>query len=732
MPTIKIYGIRHHGPGSAHSLVQALQQQKPDIILIEGPPDANALIPLVEDEHMQAPVALLLYNPKNVAQAVFYPFCIFSPEWQAILYSLQQQIPARFIDLPISNRFQLPPEIREATSPPQYNDPLHIAATTAGYTDTERWWEHFIEQRSNAEAIFTAILQLVSAIRNDLPFKLHGSNALETLREAYMRKCIRKAIKEKFNNIAVVCGAWHAPALAAMPIAKHDNAALKGLKRTKVAATFVPWSYPQLSRKSGYGAGITSPMWYELLWKHRDNLLVTWMTRVSRLLAKEGLAASPAHTIEAVHLAHTLAALRQYSVPGLHELQEAAQSVFCFGNAEPMQLIAQQLIIGRTIGEVPPNTPMVPLQKDFRSLQKSLRMPLKTINKPLVIDLRQARHREKSYLLYRLQILGIEWGTKQRKSGREKGTFKEVWQLNWQTSFDIAIIEASVWGQSVYEASTNFVLKDINAAQKLAHVIDILSKVLCANLPDVLPQLMQTIQHIAALSNDVSLLMEALPSLVHTYNYNNVRQSDQKLIEQIIRQLIPRICININTACLHINEEFAKQLFEKLLKTNTAIIQFKDAEFIKTWQKSLQQIVDYDASNALLSGASLRLLFDAGIWDKDTCASKMNFALSIGGKVNESAAWLAGFLHGSGLVLLHNFQLWQILHQWLAQLDENSFMQVLPLLRRTFANFTPSERQQMGKLAKNGIPKFQQSTTNLHTERTQLIVPVIEMLLQIT
>ncbi len=56
---------------------------------------------------------------------------------------------------------------------------------------------------------------------------------MEQLREAYMRKVIRQAEKEMFGNIAVICGAWHAPALKNMPKAKDDNDLLKGLDKDK-------------------------------------------------------------------------------------------------------------------------------------------------------------------------------------------------------------------------------------------------------------------------------------------------------------------------------------------------------------------------------------------------------------------------------------------------------------------------------------------------------------------
>jgi len=83
---VHIFGIRHHGSGSARSLCQALEQLQPDAILIEAPPDAQALLPFVIREEMQPPVAILIYEERSPENSVYYPFAIFSPEWQAIRY----------------------------------------------------------------------------------------------------------------------------------------------------------------------------------------------------------------------------------------------------------------------------------------------------------------------------------------------------------------------------------------------------------------------------------------------------------------------------------------------------------------------------------------------------------------------------------------------------------------------------------------------------------------------
>ena len=43
---------------------------------------------------------------------------------------------------------------------------------------------------------------------------------------------------------------------------------------------------------------------------------------------------------------------------------------------------------------------------------------------------------ERSYLLHRLNLLGVPWGQLERNTGG-KGTFHEVWRTQWQPEFSI-------------------------------------------------------------------------------------------------------------------------------------------------------------------------------------------------------------------------------------------------------------------------------------------------------
>ncbi len=112
---VAVLGIRHHGPGSARSLLAALGDFGPDQVLIEGPADADPLVGWAASPAMRPPVAILAYAPLEPRRAAFWPFAAFSPEWQALTWSLAHQVPVGFCDLPAAHT--LAPESREPPSP---------------------------------------------------------------------------------------------------------------------------------------------------------------------------------------------------------------------------------------------------------------------------------------------------------------------------------------------------------------------------------------------------------------------------------------------------------------------------------------------------------------------------------------------------------------------------------------------------------------------------------------
>src|SRR5260370_8328104 len=100
-------------------------------------------------------------------------------------------------------------------------DPIAWLAEAAGHGDAERFWEDVVEHRGGEQA-FTAIADAMAALRDAAEPGGGGpghqgagpAGPHEARREAQMRQAIRQAMRAGHERVAVVCGAWHAPALA--------------------------------------------------------------------------------------------------------------------------------------------------------------------------------------------------------------------------------------------------------------------------------------------------------------------------------------------------------------------------------------------------------------------------------------------------------------------------------------------------------------------------------------
>jgi hypothetical protein len=766
--SVTVFGIRHHGPGCARSLRAALERLEPDIVLVEGPPDAQGVLPLLATEGMKPPVALLIYSPEKPERAVYYPFATFSPEWQALNYALERGIQARFMDLPqafqldqeeeplqlpevahdtegatstsspsaqagtlVDIRPDAPPDGQENEQPTE-DDPLDLLARAAGYTNYELWWERQIEQRQDMQGLFEGILEAMSEMRADPTPK----NEREARREAHMRQTIRAAQKEGFQRIAVVCGAWHSPVLTeeALKINKGDSATLSGLKRCKVEATWIPWTSSRLSYRSGYGAGVTSPGWYEHIWSAQDKAVIRWSTQAAQLLRAEGLDASSASVIETVRLAEALAAMRDLSMPGLAELHEAIQTVLCHGNAEPMTLIRQRLEIGELLGEVPSETPAVPLQRDLENRQRRLRLKPSTAIEKLDLDLRKELDRARSQLFHQLRLLNIPWGQPQRGTSRQMGTFHEYWQIQWQVEFVIKLIEANIWGNSVEKAASGYASHLANKAESLPELTELLNRAVLAELPEAIEHLLRCVQTKAAVAADVRQMMDALPPLALVAREGDVRETRSDLLLPVIDRLFERIVIGLPGACASLDDEAARAMVKSMDQADFSLEKLKRDEQYAEWLRVLDYLAGREGIHGLVRGRCCRILFDKQKLSADELQSHARLALSPALPAAQAAAWIEGVLQGSGFLLLNQDGLWRALDQWISELGPESFVELLPLLRRAFSGFSGPERRSMGEKVRQlhsapGASASSSTTAEIDTERADSVLPVLAQIL---
>ena len=749
-----ILGIRHHGPGSARRVRERLRTLRPDLILVEGPPEAEELLGQIAREGMKPPVALLAYEPTSPRNAVFYPFAVFSPEWQAMYYAATEGVELHFFDLPLIYRLAstqekdeeqaegqaeetgdsspaeaptptegipqteepssaegpTPAESPEGASPAPSEDseqegetlrafdPFDALAEIDGLSDGEAWWNLRVESSAGGEEVFQAVSEAMTALREAFP---EHTTESDLQREAWMRKQLREAERAGDRVIVVICGAWHVPALEARGKikVKDDNERLKGLPKIKVTTTWIPWTYDRLSLYSGYGAGITSPGWYDYLWHHPGDDGTLWVGRMAKLLRKKNMDISVAHVIETVRLAHAMAALKGYPRAMLEDYSQAAVTVMSFGDPILLELIKEKLVVGNRLGSVPDDVPKVPLLVDIERQQKRLRLPFTSEIKTIMLDLRKPLDLDKSIFIHRLSLLGIDWGKERHASG--KGTFKEQWELHYQPQQIVSIIERAVWGNTLQQATESYLGHQAHQAQSIRSLTDLLDLAIPADLPGLVVMMTRRLDELSASSVDVAEMLDTIPKLVRILRYGSVRALDFSHLEGILQVLVARSVAGGLQACSGIDEDAADDLYSSLREVDQALTTLSNEELREQWLTFLEELRTSTQVHPLLAGLSTLLLNQADRLPSEQIAQSLSYHSSVGMKPLDMAYWLEGFLRSSSTLLLLEDRLWTLVNDWVCGLTAESFHELLPVLRRTFADYSRAERRKLGEKARS-------------------------------
>ena len=692
-PAVHLLGVRHHGPGSARAVVRALDALAPDVVAIELPAEAEKVLGFVAGE-LLPPVALLGYVVDRPARAVFSPFAAFSPEWVALRWAAAHGAPVRAIDLPLAHSL-----VWEGDDGLRGVDPLGALAAAAGYDDAERWWEDVVEQRDGASdddalAPLAAVAEAMAAVRADAPAPVGE----EAAREACMRAVLRGAARDG-ATVAVVCGAWHVPALTPpWPAVSADAALLRGLPKAKVAVTWVPWTNRRLAAATGYAAGVTAPGWYAHVFAHPGADGVTrWFADAARLLRARDHPVSPDHLIGATRLATAVAALRERPAPGLADVLDAAHAVLTEGRPGPLALIHDALVVGDALGSVPDDVPMVPLARDVAATQRRLRLKPEAGRRTLELDLRTDSGRDRSHLLHRLGALGVPWGVVEDGRG-SSGTFRETWRLHWEPELAIRLVEAAALGTTVVAAASAALRERAGSTDVLADLTALVEEALLADLPDVVGPLVERLAARAAGDADVAHLMDALGPLARARRYGDVRATDTAALAGVIDAMVARITVGVGPACGALDDDAAAAMAERLASVQAALALVDHPARRSSWPAEMARLAARDGGPGVIAGRATRLVYDGGDWDATAVERRLARALSVGTPPRVGAAFVEGFLAGSGTVLVHDTTLLAVVDAWLATLAADVFVDVVPLLRRTFGAFAAAERRQIGQL----------------------------------
>jgi hypothetical protein len=382
-------------------------------------------------------------------------------------------------------------------------------------------------------------------------------------------------------------------------------------------------------------------------------------------------------------------------------LLDATRGVVCGGSDVPLALVRHRLVVGEVLGAVPAHTPMVPLQRDLERRRRRLRLKLESTARDVEFDLRREIDRERSRLLHRLALIDVAWGEPLDVRGA-RGTFREAWRLEWRPGLEIDLIEAGRWGTTVDAAAAARAREAARDEDDLAALARLADAVLLADLPDALGDVLRSLEARAAVAADVAAMLAAVPALAGVLRYGDVRGSDRGAVRRVTGGLLRRATVSLPQAGIGLDEEAAAELARLVGAAHSALALVDDAALAEDWRAALRKVATGDRQPGVLGGRATRLLLDGGAIERDEVAATMSRALSVGGDPAHGAAWIEGFLAGSGLVLVHDATLLALLDEWVAGVPGEVFTAVLPLLRRTFGELPAGERRRIGTRVRDG------------------------------
>jgi hypothetical protein len=589
------FPVRHHSHTVARHLARALKARKPKLVFIEGPHEANDLIPYLVDAKTEPPVAIYssyrddanVLGLNGIASpaadiparfAVWYPLTAYSPEYVAMKTAAALGAEVVFIDLP--HYALLGPrgthDVPARPSPAPADDELVTSsgfyrqlAAAAGFKSWDEAWDTLFENPDgdDYEAFRREMAAFCCAAR--LTADAAAESAVGNAeRERHFRKVIAETLaarKVRPEQAAIVCGGFH------LFLDRDDPEPPPLPPAGTVYTTVVPYSFFRISEMAGYGAGNRAPQFYQTCFDliaagRAGDIALEHAIAVLRQMRKGGEPLSTADAIAVTHHAGLLARLRGRGHPTLDDIDDALVTCCCKGDPADegarLRTAMDAAAIGTKIGKVTARLGWLPIVNDFHAQLADLNLSAvlgKEKKLAVRLDKREPLAERRSAFLHRLAFLQIPFAALTSTGGDFSGTlFREDWQLKWDPRTEPALIEQNLYGDSVESAALNRLRETIAAAGAGAGATcERLLRAVNMDLPDLVGVAEQAAGRAIDADPGFASLAEALRHLAVLDRYASFRGLGRAALEGLLTRCYDRACFALPGAAAVPEEEQA-------------------------------------------------------------------------------------------------------------------------------------------------------------------------------
>lgn len=751
---VVFFPVRHHSPVCSWHLKKLIAFYEPDCILIEGPKNAQDMIPVLAHEDTKAPVALYYYykdskgllSEEKEDYKCYYPFLDCSPELVALREAGKRKIPAQFIDLPYGEILLGTAEkkgIRSESEKQTYNDDyllsqsryMKLLCEKTGVQSFEEFWEKYFEIGGlfqNTEEFVRQMFIYCGLSRSRTPkeeMELDGC----LLRERYMAQQIAEA-SGQYKKILVVTGGFHTYGL--MELLEADASASAAEKSVKLhnlpdadqGVYPLAYSMEAADALNGYASGMQSPGFYQKIWElllekndpHGiyEAAVLHQLVTAGRQARKKKESLSSYDVICALSMAKGLAGLRGKREPGLYELKDAALSSFVKGECSPSTdlplRILQEINTGKQVGSLCEDALRPPLLADFEEQCRKFGFKVQAaVQQEVTLELfTKKKHLAMSRFLYRMEFLGT--GFAQRKKGsdlvnrRDRSRIREVWTYRFSSQVLSTLVDVSMSGGTVEEASRSRMIRQFRKSAGSREAARLMTQGFLMGFLEEQAGMGAHVREVLAEDGDFFSLVEGFSHLRMLYELQELYQVDDSAeLEDLIGICFQKI-VQLLPSMAQVKDEQLKLCMESCLSLYQITGKQKFSQFRQILLEAFERLLGKNNIQPGLEGAVLGLLYgyDSN-YEVQIQKTASGYLQGTEDMRMKSAVFLRGLFYTARDFVFVRESFLSMIDGLLGSLSAEAFMKLLPELRMAFGYFTPLETDRIaGKAAAlHGVKK---------------------------
>lgn len=729
--------VRHHSPACAGYIADWIRAHRPAAVLVEGPADANPLIPELLDPDTVPPVALysFLRQSEGASHACWYPFCAHSPEYVALREGGLANAKLGFIDLPTWWHAQL---LMERTGEQErtnvYGDHrlshhafIQELCQQSNCRDFDDLWDHLFETSArdrSSDQFWREIATYCQIARLQSPSQEFASDGTN-IRESYMAARIVEARREfPDGKILVVTGGFHRGGILELLDGEFDEPAPPALPRSSEHGCYLTaYGDKELDRWSGYQSGMPAPAYYRFLWGLSSEPVTPALAaaqllgELRRHLSQQGLEVSVAEVIAAEGMLLALAQFRGHEIPSREDLRDAVRSTWIKGAMDEahghLLTAVDQFLVGSAVGVVSAKAGAPPIVRDFDLQLKELRLPKRqdrAMARQVNLDIHGRKpHRKKSAFLHRLTELGVPYARLEMGPDfvgrKDLDRVREIWQVRWLPAVDGALVERSIYGVTIAEAAERHLLLRFRKLEAAGadSAVEILTRALVMSFPQLAQELTDAVESRLESEGEFAAAADALSGLVQLLSYQALLEAERfPKIEELAGKAYRRSVWLLDSlpGLSHQDSGAQTRVLRSLSRLRHVVLAGTlagiDAELLF---EALAAAADRLGRIPVLEGAVLGVLRQAGKIDDERVRA------AVRASVDNTAAGpempLGDFLRGLFVMIRHavveQTGLLEIVHRCITELGEERFREVLPALRLAFTHFSPRETRRLAQ-----------------------------------